>query len=107
MSMLCLVRAGTVTSKASRDVLDSSLFGCLLMVGYLGFDGFTSTWQDKMFKGYSMSIYNQILYVQLCSACVSFTSLVMFGQVRPCDLFSALLASCPCLRADAIAPLCV
>lgn len=61
--------------------MDSSLFGCLLMVGYLGFDGFTSTWQDRMFKGYSMSVYNQILYVQLCSACVSFTSLIAFGQV--------------------------
>lgn len=59
------------------------MFGCLLMLGYLGFDGFTSTWQDRMFKGYSMSVYNQILYVQLCSACVSLTSLVAFGQVRP------------------------
>lgn len=63
--------------------MDSSLWGCLLMLGYLGFDGFTSTWQDKMFKGYSMSIYNQILFVQLCSACVSLTSLVAFGQVCP------------------------
>ena len=34
-----------------------------------------------MFKGFSMSIYNQILYVQLCSAAVSLTSLVVFGQV--------------------------
>jgi solute carrier family 35 (adenosine 3'-phospho 5'-phosphosulfate transporter), member B2 len=51
------------------------------MVGYLAFDGFTSTWQDKMFKGYEMSIYNQILYVQLCSAFVSLSSLIAFGQV--------------------------
>ena len=76
--------AGQISSKAaSQSVMDSSIFGCMLMVGYLGFDGFTSTWQDRMFKGYSMSVYNQILYVQLCSACVSFTSLVAFGQVRP------------------------
>lgn len=80
-------RAGQVTSKRSQNLFDSSLFGCLLMMGYLGFDGFTSTWQDKMFKGFSMSIYNQILYVQLCSAGVSLVSLVMFGQARwtpPC-----------------------
>lgn len=79
---LCIAPAGQVTSKRSQNLLDSSLFGCLLMMGYLGFDGFTSTWQDKMFKGFSMSIYNQILYVQLCSAGVSLVSLVMFGQVR-------------------------
>lgn len=69
------------------------MFGCMLMVGYLGFDGFTSTWQDRMFKGYSMSVYNQILYVQLCSACVSFTSLIAFGQVciGPCSSHAQLL----------------
>jgi UAA transporter family len=62
------------------------------MVGYLGFDGFTSTWQDKMFKGYSMSIYNQILYVQLCSAGVSFFGLVSSMQVRSSPgTYSALL----------------
>lgn len=65
----------------------------MLMIGYLGFDGFTSTWQDRMFKGYSMSVYNQILYVQLCSACVSFTSLVAFGQV--CTLTTAAAAAPP------------
>ena len=52
------------------------------MVSYLSFDGFTSTWQDKMFKGFTMTIYNQILYVQACSAAVSITSLVVFGQAR-------------------------
>jgi solute carrier family 35 (adenosine 3'-phospho 5'-phosphosulfate transporter), member B2 len=40
----------------------SSLYGILLMMGYLAFDGFTSTFQDKLFKGYSMSTYNQSLY---------------------------------------------
>lgn len=34
-----------------------------------------------MFKGYQMSVYSQILYVQACSAAVSLTSLVTFGQV--------------------------
>lgn len=75
------VPAGDVSSKAAKAV-NSSLFGMSLMVGYLGFDGFTSTWQDRMFKGFQMSIYNQILYVQLCSAAFSFSSLVAAGQVR-------------------------
>lgn len=47
----------------------------LLLVGlYLFFDGFTSTFQERLFKGYTMSMYNQMLYVNLCSAAISFTS---------------------------------
>lgn len=34
--------------------------GVMLMMGYLGFDGFTSTFQDKLFKGYMMETYNQV-----------------------------------------------
>lgn len=74
--------AGDISSKAAKSVQDSHIFGIMLMVGYLGFDGFTSTWQDRMFKGYQMSVYSQILYVQACSAGVSLFSLVVFGQVR-------------------------
>ena len=29
---------------------DDSLYGMLLMMGYLFFDGFTSTFQEKLFK---------------------------------------------------------
>ena len=39
---------GSVKSKHASA--DSSLFGLALMLGYLGFDGFTSTFQDKLFK---------------------------------------------------------
>jgi hypothetical protein len=39
---------GSVKSKLASE--DSSLFGLALMLGYLGFDGFTSTFQDKLFK---------------------------------------------------------
>lgn len=74
------IGAGSIKSKHGSG--QSSLYGLLLMCGYLGFDGFTSTWQDKMFKGYQMSIYNQILYVQLCSACVSTGMLFIAQQVR-------------------------
>ena len=28
--------------------------------------------QDKLFKGYRMSVFNQMLYVNLCSAVASF-----------------------------------
>jgi hypothetical protein len=37
------------------------------------FDGFTSTFQDKMFRGYDMEIHNQIFYTTLCSCILSLT----------------------------------
>lgn len=62
---------GSVTSKVSSSLWHSSIYGLLLMLGYLGFDGFTSTFQDKLFKGYNMTTYNQILYTTLCSSALS------------------------------------
>lgn len=59
------------------------MIGILLMLGYLAFDGFTSTFQDKLFKGYQMSIYNQIMYVQAFSAGFSTLGLITAGQLGP------------------------
>lgn len=59
---------------------ESTFWGVLLMAGYLGFDGFTSTFQDKLFKGYSMDIYNQVFYVTLCSSFLSMSGLLIQGQ---------------------------
>lgn len=59
---------------------ESTIWGILLMGGYLGFDGFTSTFQDKLFKGYNMDIYNQVFYVTLCSSFLSFSGLLVQQQ---------------------------
>ena len=72
------IMTGDVTSKHAGS--NSSLFGVMLMLGYLGFDGFTSTFQDKLFKGYQMTIFNQILYVQAFSAGFSTLGLISAGQ---------------------------
>ena len=45
--------------------------GLALMLGYLGADGFTSTFQDKLFRGYQMSAFNQMLYVNAFSSLIS------------------------------------
>ena len=37
--------SGPVTSKRSSSLRESSLWGLALMLGYLGCDGFTSTFQ--------------------------------------------------------------
>lgn len=63
--------------KKPRRNVDSTFWGVLLMLGYLGFDGFTSTFQDKLFKGYNMETFNQILYVTICSSIISLLGLQM------------------------------
>ncbi|XP_068637395.1 UDP-galactose/UDP-glucose transporter 5-like [Aristolochia californica] len=60
---------------------ENTVWGVFLMMGYLGFDGFTSTFQEKLFKGYDMEIHNQIFFTSLCSCILSFSGLVLQGQL--------------------------
>ncbi|KAL4428810.1 hypothetical protein ABPG77_005248 [Micractinium sp. CCAP 211/92] len=79
----CTLFLMTGSVKSKHASADSSVFGLMLMLGYLGFDGFTSTFQDKLFKGYQMTIYNQILYVTTFSATFSLLGLISAGQLMP------------------------
>jgi solute carrier family 35 (adenosine 3'-phospho 5'-phosphosulfate transporter), member B2 len=65
------ILTGPFKSKRAPDNNDAGLFGGLLMLGYLMFDGFTSTFQDKLFSGYHMTTFNQVLYVSMWSAILS------------------------------------
>ena len=67
---------GDLTHKHSVKSSNTGFKGLLLILGYLGFDGFTSTFQDKLFRGYQMETYNQMLYVNGVSATLSLTWLV-------------------------------
>ena len=79
---------GQVSSvQAKTDSRTALAWGAFLMLGYLGFDGFTSTFQDSLFKGYSMSTYNQMLYVNAFSSLVS-----LFG--KPAVSLRAVQHSC-------------
>ncbi|KAI4322177.1 hypothetical protein L6164_021894 [Bauhinia variegata] len=81
-SIFILYPAGTDMSPYDRG-RENTVWGVLLMIGYLGFDGFTSTFQDKMFKGYDMEIHNQIFYTTLCSCVLSLTGLIVQGHLIP------------------------
>ncbi|MBA0707991.1 hypothetical protein Golax_019987 [Gossypium laxum] len=74
------VMAGTDFSPYGKG-RENTVWGISLMVGYLGFDGFTSTFQDKLFKGYDMEIHNQIFYTTLCSCVLSLTGLIFQGHL--------------------------
>ena len=82
---------GDVSSSAAKHHgkggKDTSMYGVGLMLGYLGFDGFTSTFQDKLFVGYNMETYNQMLWVNFCSAIISVVYLYSDGSFQDAIAF--------------------
>ncbi|MFS7986757.1 putative UAA transporter [Helianthus anomalus] len=78
---LFIIFPGASELSSFRKERESTVWGVSLMIGYLGFDGFTSTFQDKLFKGYDMGIYNQIFYTTLCSCILSLTGLILQGNL--------------------------
>lgn len=73
---------------------ESTVWGIFLMMGYLGFDGFTSTFQDKLFVGYDMEIHNQIFYTTLCSCFLSLSGLIIQNHLLPAIDFMFLHPDC-------------
>merc|ERR1719313_934783 len=63
-------------SSAQADQGDS-IYGLALLVGFLAFDGFTSTFQEKLFKDHETTKYNQMLYINLGSAFTAVLSLLV------------------------------
>ncbi|TQD84738.1 hypothetical protein C1H46_029664 [Malus baccata] len=74
-------------------LLPSKCFEQWLLYG-AQFDGFTSTFQDKLFKGYDMEIHNQIFYTTFCSCVLSMTGLLLQGQLLPAIHFVASHNGC-------------
>jgi len=70
--------SGEIKSKHAKA--ESSMYGLLLLLAFLACDGFTSTFQEKLFKEHKTSKYNQMLYVNSGSAVVSSGTLLMSGQ---------------------------
>jgi len=81
------ILTGKVTQKES-DSNDDTFYGLALIAGYLFVDGFTSTLQEALFKGYTMSTYNQMLYVNTVSMILSLVPLLIQQQFFECVQFS-------------------
>jgi len=75
----------TGETKSKHSSKDSSVYGLLLLCCFLACDGFTSTFQEKLFKEHKTSKYNQMLYVNTSSSVVSALTLILSG-----GLFEAL-----------------
>jgi len=78
---------GNISAPAS-DANDSA-YGLALLVGFLLFDGFTSTFQEKLFKEHQTSKYNQMLYINLGSAFTSLITLLVTGGFAQAFAFCA------------------
>mmetsp|Transcript_74526 Transcript_74526/g.130268 ORF Transcript_74526/g.130268 Transcript_74526/m.130268 type:complete len:337 (-) Transcript_74526:84-1094(-) len=59
----------------------NSAWGLLLLCAFLALDGLTSTTQEKLFKEHKTSKYNQMLYVNGCSAVTSLFVLISSGTL--------------------------
>jgi adenosine 3'-phospho 5'-phosphosulfate transporter B2 len=58
----------------------NSMYGLLLLLAFLAFDGLTSTVQEKLFKEHKTSKFNQMFYVNGCSAITSIVILLASGD---------------------------
>jgi len=75
--------------KAPGAQSGDSAYGLALLMGFLLFDGFTSTFQEKLFKEHQTSKYNQMLYINLGSAFTSVISLLVTGGFAEAAAFCA------------------
>jgi len=69
---------GPITSHSSAG---TSTHGLMLLGAFLALDGFTSTFQEKLFKEHVTSKYNQMLYINMGSAVISTATLLVSGKM--------------------------
>merc|ERR550537_2020885 len=74
---------------SSTDDEGSSVYGIALLGGFLLLDGFTSTFQEKLFKDHVTSKYNQMLYINLGSCVISSFTLIASGRIGHAIGFAA------------------
>ncbi len=88
--------SGNVGTTYDEAMGVSSGWGLLLMGGYLLADGLTSTLQEKIFRGYRLTHYNQMLHVNLCSSVLA-ASLLLLRRDKAAGLIPFLSDHPRCL----------
>jgi adenosine 3'-phospho 5'-phosphosulfate transporter B2 len=74
---------------SSHGDTGNSSYGLLLLLGFLLLDGFTSTFQEVLFKQHVTSKYNQMLYINMGSAVISTVTLCLSGRLLSALTFVA------------------
>jgi solute carrier family 35 (adenosine 3'-phospho 5'-phosphosulfate transporter), member B2 len=78
-----MISSGNVSARLSAGpaVATDDAFGFALLGAYLLFDAITSTHQDHLFQKHAMSVYNQMLYINLSTGCLSALGLLLSGSL--------------------------
>jgi len=76
---------GPISSQSDQG---NSSYGLMLLAGFLALDGFTSTFQEKLFKDHTTSKYNQMLYINLGSCVISSFTLFASGRIGAAVAFA-------------------
>merc|ERR1719199_1462277 len=94
--MVALMVTGGVTEFlmtgpiASHSTADNSTRGLLLLAAFLLLDGFTSTFQEKLFKEHTTTKYNQMFYINLGSCVISSCTLIASGNLQTAVAFAKI-----------------
>jgi len=76
---------GPISSQSDQG---NSSYGLALLGGFLALDGFTSTFQEKLFKEHTTTKYNQMLYINLGSCVISSGTLIVSGKLADAIAFT-------------------
>ncbi|GAB5353250.1 hypothetical protein AAMO2058_000021300 [Amorphochlora amoebiformis] len=79
--------AGNIETDYNETQGTSSTWGIALMFGYLVADGFTSTLQEKIFRGYRLTHFNQMFYVNIFSSALAFGFVLLRGNHFMADFY--------------------
>mmetsp|Transcript_64980 Transcript_64980/g.209296 ORF Transcript_64980/g.209296 Transcript_64980/m.209296 type:complete len:358 (-) Transcript_64980:86-1159(-) len=64
--------------KAEQNAGTSS-YGLLMLLAFVALDGFTSSFQEKLFRDHRTSKYNQMFYINAVSAVITLITLIVSG----------------------------
>lgn len=82
-----MISSGNAVAKRSGSADTDTPVGFILLITYLLFDAITSTYQEQLFAKYDMSVYNQMIYINVTSATIAVFGLAISGGLRESILF--------------------
>lgn len=77
-----MISSGSIVAQRAASSETDTPVGFILLIVYLLFDAITSTYQEKLFSKYEMSVYNQMLFINVTSATISMAGLALSGGLR-------------------------
>ena len=78
---LFLLAADPSVSKRNQSVMETTVAGVIILMGYMAFDSFTSNWQSELFQQYKVTSVQMMFGVNLFSCMFTFVSLIFRGTI--------------------------